>query len=209
MGQDLPLGPAPFSFWLKLQSGRHLMSHGTISRLLLTVSLIAGPALLAKDAAGQAQPAPNTVREGPDILYAAPAKSLQLENTGIWKAEPILISGVSAYRNGEFLYQDYLYDDRGAAQRALYPEALKAKTGDNAADFVEVRVKPLETETAFRITMQTMLDPDIAATTIAMGDGTKAAALSFGAGGTMPATIFVTVHGSTAVTTDAATGNVI
>jgi hypothetical protein len=185
------------------------MSHGIIGRLLLTVSFIAGSGLFAKDAAGQAQPAPDTVREGPDILYAAPAKSPQLENTGVWKAEPILISGVSAYRNGEFLYQDYLYDDRGAAQRALYPEALKAKTGDNAADFVEVRVKPLEAETAFRITMQTMLDPDVVATTIAMGDGTKTAALPFGAGGTMPATIFVTVHGSTAVATDAATGNVI
>src|SRR5688572_13552050 len=51
-------------------------------------------------------------RPGPDVLYAPPPRAPQLENTGPWKAAPILISGASAYRHGEFLYQDWIYDDR-------------------------------------------------------------------------------------------------
>ena len=31
-----------------------------------------------------------------------------------WEARPILVSGTTAYRKGEFLYQDFLYDDTGA-----------------------------------------------------------------------------------------------
>src|SRR4051812_2506096 len=53
-------------------------------------------------------------RPGPDLLYRKPATSPQLTNRGIWKAKPILVSGAVAYRRGEFLYQDYLYDDNGA-----------------------------------------------------------------------------------------------
>ena len=29
-------------------------------------------------------------------------------------AKPLLVSGTDAYRDGEYLYQDYLYDDHGA-----------------------------------------------------------------------------------------------
>src|SRR3954453_21923564 len=54
-------------------------------------------------------------RPGPDILYAPPPRAPQLENTGPWKAAPILVSGASAYRDGEFVYQDFLFDDHGAA----------------------------------------------------------------------------------------------
>ena len=53
-------------------------------------------------------------KPGPAILYQAPATAPQLTNAGPWKAPPILVSGASAYRDGEFLYQDYLYDDHGA-----------------------------------------------------------------------------------------------
>ena len=60
-------------------------------------------------------PAP---RPGPDILYEPVADAPQLQNAGIWHAPPILISGASAYRDGEYLYQDFLYDDHGA--RGLY-----------------------------------------------------------------------------------------
>ena len=41
-------------------------------------------------------------------------RASQLQNTGVWRASPILVSGASAYRHGEFLYQDFLYDDHGA-----------------------------------------------------------------------------------------------
>jgi len=45
-----------------------------------------------------------TPRPGPDILYWPLAHAPQLENSGPWRARPILISGASAYRDGEFLY---------------------------------------------------------------------------------------------------------
>ena len=47
-----------------------------------------------------------TPRPGPAVLYAETPAAPQLENTGIWQAPPILISGASAYRCGEFIYQD-------------------------------------------------------------------------------------------------------
>jgi pimeloyl-ACP methyl ester carboxylesterase len=148
------------------------------------------------------------IRSGPDMLYTAPATSPQLENTGVWKAAPILVSGTSAYRSGEFLYQDYLYDDRGAASRAVYPEP-REKYADNAADLVEVRLKPLADELAVRLTLNTMIDPSLVGAVIAFGDTTPAAALPFGAGGRIPATLFVTVHGSSGTITDAATGQTV
>ena len=65
----------------------------------------------ADDASLYRGPAP---RPGPDILYAPAATSPQLQNTGVWKADPILVSGATSYRDGEFVYQDFLYDDHGA-----------------------------------------------------------------------------------------------
>src|ERR1043165_9530743 len=31
-----------------------------------------------------------------------------------WRAEPAMISHVGVYRQHEFIYQDYIYDDKGA-----------------------------------------------------------------------------------------------
>src|SRR3954447_22038412 len=104
-------------------------------------------------------------RPGPDLLYAGPADAPQLENTGIWKAPPILVSGAEAYRDGEFLYQDFLYDDHGANGSARDPGDPRSNAGtssdtfsapngtytyptdtkayvNNAADLVELRVRP-------------------------------------------------------------------
>ena len=85
----------------------------------------------------------------------------QLENTGVWRAKPILVSGASAYRDGEFLYQDFLYDDHGprgrrdpgdprlntsevaAAPNGTYTYPTDPVYAGNAADIVELRVKPL------------------------------------------------------------------
>src|SRR3954466_4510289 len=53
-------------------------------------------------------------RPGPTLLYADAPAAPQLENAAPWKAPPILVSGAEAYRDGEFLYQDFLYDDHGA-----------------------------------------------------------------------------------------------
>src|SRR6476661_2398554 len=57
----------------------------------------------------------NGHRPGPDVLYEGPAPAPQLENVAPFAAAPILVSGATAYRQGEFLYQDFLYDSHGAA----------------------------------------------------------------------------------------------
>jgi len=160
-------------------------------------------------------------RPGPDILYAKPPRAPQLENTGVWHAKPILVSGSDAYRDGEWLYQDYLYDDHGAtgvkdpndpysvgsylfspaAGSFTYPTAKDY--AHNAADLVEFRVKPLRDATAFRVTLNTLIDPAKSAFTIALGDG-PSTAWPDGAGVSSPAKDFVTWHGDSAVMTDAA-----
>lgn len=166
-------------------------------------------------------PAP---RPGPDILYAAAPRAPQLENSSVWKARPILISGASAYRRGEFLYQDFLYDDHGAdggitdpddprrrghsSSRAngtyIYPSS--AVYADNAADFVELRFKALNKETRLRVTVNTLHDPDKVAFTVALGSSALPVEFPFGANVRAPARLFLTVHGNTAVLQDAATG---
>src|SRR6185503_5402524 len=151
-------------------------------------------------------------RPGPDILYSAPATAPQLTNADPWKAQPILVSGAAAYRSGEYLYQDFLYDDHGAHE-APDPADPRA-TGDtfskpngtytyptdrayasNAADFVELRAKPLPDSTAFRVTLNTLKDPSLVAFSIALG-GTPGTLHPFphGANVSAPADLFVTVH---------------
>ena len=144
------------------------------------------------------------VATGPDILHSALPTSPQLENTGYWKAPPILISGTTAYRDGEFLYQDFLYDDRALT----YPDDPKRLAG-NAADFVEVRIKPLKSATAIRITLNSMLDPNAAAVTIGLGGSAQAQQMPHGAGAEMPAEIFVTAHGCTGDVLRAADGRAL
>src|SRR5258707_7322769 len=68
-------------------------------------------------------------RPGPDILYAPLATAPQLTNAGVWKVAPLLVSGATAYRNGEFLYQGFLYDDHGAAE---VTDPLDQRTAGNA-----------------------------------------------------------------------------
>jgi hypothetical protein len=155
-------------------------------------------------------------RPGPDLLYATPPAPTppQLQNAGIWQAAPILVSGASAYRNGEFLYQDFLYDDHGAAQardpadprfpgnlfsqpNGTYTYPTSPPFANNAADLVEFRVKPLPDSTAFRITLNTMKDPSLVAISIAIG-GSPGVSLPFpdGANTSAPADLFLTIHPS-------------
>ena len=164
-------------------------------------------------------PASVNIQPGPAALNDPPPRAPQLENTGIWQAEPILVSGSTAYRKGEFLYQDWLYDDRGATTNAAanlarsgrytYPTNVAAYF-ENAADFVEVRLKLTATDTAFRLTYNSMSDPALVAATIAVG-GTAGTlrTIPFGANAVEPADVFITVHGATAVVTDAVTGSVL
>ena len=155
-------------------------------------------------------PAP---RPGPDLLYAKrPPVAPQLTNRKPWKAKPILVSGTTAYRKGEFLYQDFLYDDSGARLTAdpedprfpanlfskqngtyLYPTA--PAYANNAADLVELRVKRLRRATAFRVTLNTLKDPSLVAFSIAIGGKRgELKQFPFGANVEAPADLFLTVH---------------
>ena len=158
------------------------------------------------------------------MLYAAAATPPQLANTGIFSAAPILVSGASSYRSGEYVYQDFLYDDHGAAgtrdpsqqleavanQNAgfagTYTYPTNANYAGNAADLVEIRLKPTADATAFRITLNSMADPTLYAFTIGLGGSTITYAMPHGANAVEPADVFVTVHGSTGDVVNAATG---
>lgn len=131
-----------------------------------------------------------TPRPGPEILYRPLARSPQLENTGPWRAAPIMVSGTRSYRQGEFVYQDFLYDDRALP----YPDEPGRYAG-NAADIVEVRLAPLSASLAVRVTYNSMLDPHAVASTIMLGNSATSRPLPHGAGAVSPGEIFVTVHG--------------
>ena len=179
-----------------------------IALVVVLASGLAGSPALAAAAAAPAHflQAP---RPGPAILYAPPPRAPQLENApgSPWHAKPILISGTSAYRQGEFLYQDFLFDDRGAGSTLTYP--TDPRFGEDAADLVEFRMKLSPSGLLFRLTYNTMIDPAVVASTIALGDSATPEPLPFNAGAQEPAQVFVTVHGSTVDVTDAATGKPI
>ncbi len=175
-------------------------------------------------------------RPGPEVLYEPLARAPQLENapSSMWHASPILVSGASAYRAGEFLYQGYIYDDHGAKELTDPTNPMISPGGDaaggdtfsepdgtytyptgpgydeNAANLVELRVKPLTDATAFRITLNVLENPNLVATAIAIG-GTPGIThpFPFGANVSAPAQYFLTVHGETAVLTNALTGAVV
>jgi pimeloyl-ACP methyl ester carboxylesterase len=173
---------------------------------------------------------------GPAVLYQPLAKSPQLENAphSPWHAKPILISGASAYRKGEFVYQGYLYDDHGAKEvtdpkNPMHSPGGDASGGDlfsapdgtydypsgpgydeNAANLIELRVKPTAKATLFRISLNTLENPNLVATAIAIG-GTEGVnhPFPFGANVSAPAQYFLTIHGETAVLTNAESGAIV
>jgi predicted esterase len=192
------------------------------------VAMALVPANLALAGSLYSGPGP---RPGPAILYAPPASAPQLTNSGVWNASPILVSGAGAYRGGEYLYQDFLYDDHGANQapdpsdprtagntfskpNGTYTYPTDSAYAHNAADFVELRVKPLSNATAFRVTLNTLKDPSLLAFSIALG-GSPGNAYPFphGANVVAPAGQFLTVHpgasGLVAELTHAASGTPI
>jgi hypothetical protein len=112
---------------------------------------------------------------GPPLLYAKAPRVPQLENHAPFRARPLLVSGTDAYRGGEYLYQDYLFDDHGADTGAnvsppgvsgfspasgdlLYPP--RARYANNAADLVELRIKPTVKAIVYRVTLGAVLSDD-------------------------------------------------
>ena len=190
-------------------------------------ALIATVASLALAApAGAALPSVESgPRPGPEALYAPPPQEVpQLENAGPWRAEPVLVSGAQAYRDGEWLYQDYLHDDHGAAgvrdpndpfgpDAHLFSPTAGTMTyptdpvyAHNAADLVELRVRPGAGETLFRVTLNTLKDPARTAFTLALGSSAGPRPWPHGAGVVSPAEVFVTVSEGSAEVLDATTG---
>src|SRR5207253_1347257 len=122
---------------------------------------------------------------------------------------------------------DFLNDDHGAAgvpdnSNPVGPNAFLfapvAGTftyptdpvyANNAADLVELRVKPLADATAFRVTLDTLKDPSRTAFTIALGASDAPRAWPHGAGVSSPAALFLTVHGASAELLDAAAGGAV
>jgi hypothetical protein len=188
---------------------------GSLVAAVLAIALgsagSAGAASSSTSSSLYSGPAPSP---GPTILYQAPAVAPQLTNAGIWRAPPILVSGATAYRSGEFMYQDWLYDDHGAHEvpdpndprsqgdtfskpDGTYTYPTGPGYDNNAADLVEFRVKPLSNATAFRVTLNTLQNPSLAAFSIAIG-GTPGTVYPFpdGANVSAPADLFLTVHPS-------------
>ena len=186
-----------------------------LRNLAWRVLLATGLALALVPATALAPPRSTAGRargRGPTSSTRPRRRAPQLTNTGVWKAQPILVSGSAAYRGGEYLYQDYLYDDHGANQapdpadprttgdtfskpNGTYSYPTDSAYAHNAADFVELRVKPVSDATAFRVTLNTLKDPSLFAFSIAIG-GTPGTTHPFPAGANVsaPADLFLTVH---------------
>src|SRR5688500_5767908 len=139
---------------------------GSPARLTAIAVLLASLALLPTASAGAVGGDPDVtvrrvadppdVRPGPDILYEPPARAPQLRATGMWQASTRLVSGASAYDAGEFLYTDYLYDDRGDGSYAYPDDPALTK---NDADFVELRLREVDDGLAVRLTFQSLESP--------------------------------------------------
>src|SRR5947209_8444377 len=126
-----------------------MMVQVTAIVVLVAPASASAASLFGADASG--------VRPGPALLYRAAARAPMLANSRPFRAPPLMASGTDAYRDGEYVYQDYLFDDHGAdtvpgAGSSLTsvsgPPLFSASAGDvlypsgprylgNAADLVE------------------------------------------------------------------------
>jgi len=103
-----------------------------------------------------------------------------------WTGTPTNLSGTSRYDQGEWVYTDFVFDDYGADTGACgQPNvvSLAPATGDtrypagdqfrgNAADIVEVRVRPDGDDLEVRVLLQTLVDSDVVALNVTAGDFT-------------------------------------
>jgi hypothetical protein len=114
---------------------------------------------------------------GPPVLYSEQPTAPELQNHDPrFRAAPLLVSGTEGYVQGEYLYQDYLNDDRGGSAAsggsgdyrgtAKYPDDPDRYAG-NGADLVEVRLAPQADSVLYRFTLNTMLVNDAAIISVA------------------------------------------
>ncbi len=172
------------------------MGYRRVAAVLLSATMSASIGVGAPATAGEIPASPSSVgagaRPGPDVLYAPPPTAPQLQNRDRrFDAAPLLVSGNEAYADGEYLYQDYLYDDCGSdtdgagqdsqsacAGNVTYP-ADDDRYGGNAADLVEFRIAHDSDRVTYRITLNTLLKRDSTITAIAFDtDGDAATGAS-------------------------------
>jgi hypothetical protein len=189
-----------------------VISRNRLAIVMATCGALLAGALTVNPASAHPK---NTDVAGPDVLRAPAVDAKQLQNTGIWHAKPTLICLTNAYRSGEYVYQGCPYDDEGGGVQYRWPNDTMLRNYTypedpiyrrNLANPVEVRAKPLDDSTAFRVTMNTMTDPELLGLTLALGDSDRPLEVPHGANTVMPARLFVTVHGAHGDIVDAGSG---
>ncbi len=107
------------------------------------------------------------------------------DDAASWSGASPAFGGASAYDHGEFVHQDYIYDDHGAGAGATGPplgdtDATPAGTFtypgpddprylNNAADLREVRMRLEGDVLAIRVELNTMTQPDAAVVGLGIG----------------------------------------
>ena len=206
-----------------MRAPRHLVAALAQPTVLAVLAILPGLAVCAPGAArGQSLFAPDAggVRPGPSLLYAPPARAPELGNASPFSAAPLLVSGTDAYRGGEYVYQDYLFDDHGAdtvpgpgsslssvsgpplfspfAGDVLYP--TDRRYAGNAADLVEFRIRPTANAIEYRVTLNAVTAANAAVVGIGIDTqrrGGAPVAWPFGAGLSTPGLgAFITAWGT-------------
>ncbi len=103
------------------------------------------------------------------------------DGNGGWRATPTGLGGLARYDAGEWVHTDFVYDDDERA--------------DNAADIVEVRVRPDGDDLAVRVIFNTLrpTDTTVLGLAIATSEGAEHRDWPHGAGVASPWDTFVTV----------------
>lgn len=106
----------------------------------LTASRSAAATPSTSDGSGDVTTDAGSLLPGPKVLHEAPVSAPQFENTNGWEADPLLVSGADAYVAGEFLYQDFVYDDYGANTTALPASPTPEPNGEIQSELLPTAI---------------------------------------------------------------------
>jgi hypothetical protein len=139
----------------------------------------------------------------------------------VWSATPTMLGGTARYEAGEWMFNDFVYDDYGADTSpggANQIVSLGATAGDfrypsdpryanNTADIAEVRLRRDGDDLCLRVTMNTLVDASTLVVGVAISASENPAThpFPFGAGVSAPADVFLTVADGSVRITDPAT----
>lgn len=148
--------------------------------------------------------------------------------TDDWSSFSTWIGGQSFYHDGEFVYQDYVYDDEGAkgipttdevngskqfgalsqpSGTFRYP-TTPARYGANAADILQLRFRRESDDLRILVRLNTLLDPDTTAVTLVLAspDAASRRPWPFAAGVSTPGDTALTLWGDDGAVTDQISG---